>query len=165
MKEIGEYLKEKREAKGLSIDDVSKETGIIAMLLEGLEDGDTALFINLENYDDILSYYCEYLGLPKKALVAQNKILRMHEQRGNPIDTSAATAGSRNAMKDLMPVLKLIKDRQRVSLDLLEINFGSYSKAKELLQYLQDNGYIVKRSGASDWLINNEKINEQLRGY
>lgn len=161
MKEIGQYLKEKRESKELSLDDISKETGILSVLLDGLEQGDTALFINLENYDDMLSYYCEYLGLPKKALVAQNKILKMHEQRGNPMDT----AGVKNTMKELLPALKLIKERQRVSLDLLEMNFGSYNKAKELLQYLQDNGYIVKRNGASDWLINNEKINEQLRGY
>ena len=162
MKKIGQYLKEKREAKELSIDDVSKETGIIAVLLDGLENDDTALFINLENYDDILSYYCEYLGLPKKALIAQNKILKMHEQRGKPLSNAS---GEKNTLRELAPALKLIKERQRVTLDLLEINFGSYSKAKEILLYLQDNGFIIKRAGDSEWLINTEKINEQLKGY
>lgn len=160
MKDLGQYIKEKRESKNLTIEEISEETGIVYALLDGIERGDTALFINLENYDDILSYYCEYLRLPKKALLAQGKILKMHEQRGTPI----ATTVPKNTMRELFPALKLIKERQRVSLDLLEINFGSYNKAKELLQYLQDNGYIVKRSGSSDWLINNEKINETLRG-
>ncbi|MCL1971778.1 MAG: helix-turn-helix domain-containing protein [Endomicrobia bacterium] len=162
MKAIGQYLKEKREAKELSIDDVSNETGIIPALLNGLENGDTALFINLENYDDILSYYCEYLGLPKKALTAQNKILKIYEQRGNPLP---GASGAKNTLKELLPALKLIKERQRVSLDLFEINFGSYAKAKEILRYLQDNGFIIKRAGSLDWLINTEKINEHLRGY
>jgi Uncharacterized protein conserved in bacteria len=163
MKEIGQYLKERRELKNLSMDDISKETGIMTIFIDGLEKGDTQLFVNLDNYDDLLTFYCEYLKLPKKALISQSKILKMHEQRGNSLDVKP-----KNTMKELLPALKLIKERQRVSLELLEINFGSYEKAKELLQYLQDNEYIVKRQGSSDWLINNEKINEYLdssRGY
>lgn len=160
MKEIGQYLREKRESQKLTLEDVSASSGIITALLDGLERGDTAMFINLENYDDLLSYYCEFLGLPKKALVAQNKVLKMHEQRGNSLDVVVQS----NSIRELIPALKLIKERQRVSLDLLEINFGSFNKAREILQFLQDNGFIVKRSGSSDWLINNEKINERLKG-
>lgn len=160
MKEIGQYLKEKREARGLTISDISRESGICPALIDGIERGDISLFINPDNYDDILSFYCEYMGVHKNALVAQDKILKMHRQRGKTLEDPV----SKSAFKELSSVLKLIKERQRVSLDLLEINFGSFNKAKEILQYLQDQGYIVKRSGSSDWLINNEKINEYLRG-
>ncbi|MCL2335121.1 MAG: helix-turn-helix domain-containing protein [Endomicrobia bacterium] len=157
MKGIGEILKEAREAKGLSLETVEKESRIMAAFLDAMERDDTAFFLNQENYDGILDFYAPYLGLNKNALLAQQRMLKMHEQRG-----TAVVFKAQSSFKELVPALKLIRDRQRVSIDLLEIHFGSYEKAKEILEYLQKNGFIAKSRGSYDWLLNNEKINEYL---
>lgn len=157
MKGLGKYIKAKRMEKGLSFEDIEKETSIMTVFLDAVERDDATLFINQENYDDILGSYMRYLGLDKRAMIAQLKVLKMHEQRGTSLIIEAQAT-----MKELIPALKLLKERQRISLDILEIHFGSYGKAKELFDYLQKNGFVAKPVGAYDWIINNEKINEYL---
>ena len=157
MKGLGKYIKARRAEKGISLEDIEKETKIMTVFLDAIERDDTALFVNQENYDDVLGFYMKYLELDKKAMIAQQKVLKMHEQRGTSLIIEAQAT-----MKELIPALKLLKERQRVSLDILEIHFGSYGKAKELFEYLQKNGFIAKPAGAYDWLINNEKIKEYL---
>lgn len=157
MKGLGKYIKARRTEKGLSFEDIERETNIMTVFLDAIERDDTALFINQDNYDSILSFYMKYLGLDKKAMTAQLKVLKLHEQRGTSLIIEAQAT-----MKELIPALKLIKERQRISMDILEIHFGSYSKAKELFEYLEKNGFVAKPAGAYNWIINNEKINEYL---
>jgi len=157
MKGIGKILKEVREEKGLSLEGIEKEAKITAVFLDAMEKDDTSFFLNQENYDGILDFYAPYLGLNKNALLAQQRILKMHEQRGTSVVLKA-----QSTFKELVPALKLIKERQRVSVDLLEIHFGSYEKAKEIFEYLETNGFIAKPKGSYDWMLNNEKINEYL---
>lgn len=160
MKAIGQYLKEAREEKNLTFEQIEKETKIMSVFLDALERDQIHLFINQENYNDMLDFYARYLGLNKRALVAQHKILKMHEQRGTDLVVKA-----QSDLKELIPALKLIKERQRISIDLLENNFGSYEIAKKIFDYLHKNEFIAKPLGSYDWILNNEKINEYLDSY
>ncbi len=208
---IGIYLKEKRTDKGLTLENVEKELKIKAALLDAAEKDDTNYFISLDNYEDITECYCAFLGLNKQALAAQDRVLRIREQRGIALEQSQAKTKEAVAsvpvaaqpqppqmrqpappppsssfhdtieiesvsiesgmeedhsvdMNDLLPALKIMKERQRVSVDMLEIHLGSYEKAKKVFAYLEANSFIAKPKGAYDWILNNEKINEYLKG-
>lgn len=66
------------------------------------------------------------------------------------------------SMKDLVPALTLISERKRVSQDLLKANFGSSSRATNILSILEMKGFIMKPEGTNKWQINYDKINEYL---
>lgn len=65
--------------------------------------------------------------------------------------------------EDLIKALKLIKERNRVSQDLLKAHFGSSSKATDLLSLLEVRGFIYKPEGTNRWQINFDKIDEELK--
>jgi cytoskeletal protein RodZ len=84
VKEIGEFLREAREEKGLTIEDISRETKIQIKYLFALEEGDFSLFSGeiyikgaLRNYarvvgisdSDIISFYEQF---KKKHAVEEN---------------------------------------------------------------------------------------------
>jgi S-DNA-T family DNA segregation ATPase FtsK/SpoIIIE len=64
--------------------------------------------------------------------------------------------------KDLVPALNLIYERRRVSQDLLKANFGSSSRATNILSLLETQGFIKKPEGTNKWQINYDKIEEYL---
>ncbi|MDR2708942.1 MAG: DNA translocase FtsK 4TM domain-containing protein, partial [Elusimicrobiota bacterium] len=67
-----------------------------------------------------------------------------------------------DASKQLLPVLRLIKERGRISQDLLKANFGGSAKASNLLSLLETQGFIAKPEGTNKWQINWPKLEQFL---
>jgi len=67
--------------------------------------------------------------------------------------------------QDLYNALLLIKERHRVSQDLLKAHFGSSSKASDILSLLEVKGFIYKPEGTNRWNINFDKIEEEIKNF
>ncbi|MDR0540180.1 MAG: helix-turn-helix domain-containing protein [Spirochaetaceae bacterium] len=77
---IGEKLKAAREAKGYSIDYVSRETNIARRYIEALEEGNFSQFPAEAYLIGFLKNYGEYLALDGKELQAQYRMHKIQEQ-------------------------------------------------------------------------------------
>ena len=64
--------------------------------------------------------------------------------------------------KDLIPALKLISERRRISQDLLKANLGGSARATNILSILEIEGFISKPEGTNKWQINFDKISKYL---
>ena len=71
MSKIGDYLKELRESKKLSIDDVAAGTGIRAQYLEALEKGEYSKIPGDVFIKGFIRNYGNYLGADGNGLVEQ----------------------------------------------------------------------------------------------
>ncbi len=60
--------------------------------------------------------------------------------------------------EEILQALELIKERRRVSQDLLKANFGSSARATNILSVLEMKGYISKPEGSNRWEIHYELI-------
>lgn len=69
MKEIGEQFKEKREEIGITIDEVSQDLKIDAILIDNLEDGNNKVFKDVLELKNIIEMYAKYLGLDSDKLL------------------------------------------------------------------------------------------------
>ncbi|MCX7956351.1 MAG: DNA translocase FtsK [Endomicrobia bacterium] len=67
--------------------------------------------------------------------------------------------------EDLYAALVLIKERKRVSQDLLKAFFRSSAKATDILSLLEVKGYIYKPEGTNRWNINFDKVEEAINEY
>lgn len=67
--------------------------------------------------------------------------------------------------EDLYAALILIKERRRVSQDLLKAYFRSSAKATDILSLLEIKGFIYKPEGTNRWNINFEKVEEAIDEY
>lgn len=67
---IGTTLKKAREAKGLSLEDVSLNLKIQPKFLQALEEQKFNLFASSVHATGFLKNYCEYLGLPTRQILA-----------------------------------------------------------------------------------------------
>ncbi len=63
MKEIGELLREAREEKGITLEQISKDTKIPEKLLRDLEEGDSSAFAGKVYFKGALRNYAESIGL------------------------------------------------------------------------------------------------------
>ena len=69
MKEIGEKLRDAREAMGISIDEVSGDLNVAAKQIENLEAGNMEVFKDIFYLKYFIRDYAKYLGLNKEDLV------------------------------------------------------------------------------------------------
>ncbi|MCX7910514.1 MAG: DNA translocase FtsK [Endomicrobia bacterium] len=67
--------------------------------------------------------------------------------------------------EDLYAALVLIKERKRVSQDLLKAYFRSSAKATDILSLLEVKGFIYKPEGTNRWSINFDKVEEAIAEY
>ncbi len=67
--------------------------------------------------------------------------------------------------EDLYAALMLIKERRRVSQDLLKAYFRSSAKATDILSLLEVKGFIYKPEGTNRWSINFDKVEEGIKNY
>ena len=82
MKELGNYLKEKREANGVSVDEAADDLKIDPFLLESLEDGNTRAFKDLLGIREIVKSYSKYLGLNSEEVIEEfNDFLFEHTSK------------------------------------------------------------------------------------
>ncbi|MCX5782596.1 MAG: zinc ribbon domain-containing protein [Elusimicrobia bacterium] len=63
---------------------------------------------------------------------------------------------------EIKTVLKLIKERKRVSQDLLKAHLGSSARATNILSELEIQGFITKPDLSNRWEIDFEKIDKYL---
>lgn len=69
MKEIGEKLKEAREAMGISTQEASEDLKIEVSQIENLEEGNMEIFKDIYYLKYLIRDYSKYLGLDKEDLV------------------------------------------------------------------------------------------------
>ncbi|MCX5781375.1 MAG: DNA translocase FtsK 4TM domain-containing protein, partial [Elusimicrobia bacterium] len=65
-------------------------------------------------------------------------------------------------LKELSLALQLVKERKRVSQDLLKAHFGSSARATNILSLMEIKGFIGKPEGTNRWTIFFDKIDEYL---
>jgi cytoskeletal protein RodZ len=121
---ISEKLKAAREAKGYSIEHVSRETNIARRYIEALEDGDFSQFPAEAYLIGFLKNYGEYLALDGNELQAQ---YRMHKIQEQPI-----------------PVEQLLKEPSRMP----RIAIGVVSTVFAAMLIFAVVFYIVGRAGS-----------------
>ncbi len=63
MKEIGEQLKQAREAMGITIEEVSEDIKLTPSQLKSIEDGDRQGLKDILNLKQLIKDYAKYLGL------------------------------------------------------------------------------------------------------
>ena len=81
MKEIGELLREAREEKGISLEQVSKDTKIPERLLRDLEEGDFSRFAGKVYFKGALRNYAESIGLDSQELFSlYNRIIERNNK-------------------------------------------------------------------------------------
>ena len=82
MKELGNYLRETREANGVSVDEAADDLKIDVFLLEGLEEGNIRAFKDVLGIKDIVKAYSKYLGLkPEEVIEDFNDFLFEHTSK------------------------------------------------------------------------------------
>ena len=64
--------------------------------------------------------------------------------------------------EEMKQALNLIKERRRVSQDLLKAHFGSSARATNMLSVLEMKGFISKPEGSNRWEIHYEMIDQAL---
>ncbi|MCS7150895.1 MAG: DNA translocase FtsK [Endomicrobia bacterium] len=67
--------------------------------------------------------------------------------------------------EDLYAALLLIKERRRISQDLLKAYFRSSAKASDILSLLEVKGFIYKPEGTNRWSINFDRVEEAIKNY
>jgi len=67
--------------------------------------------------------------------------------------------------ENLYTALLLIKERKRISQDLLKAYFRSSAKATDILSLLEVRGYIYKPEGTNRWSINFDRVEEGIKSY
>jgi len=76
MKDIGNFLREKREAKGISLIEVEKDLKIRKKYLQGLEDGNLDLIPGKTYLIGYLRNYSKYLGIDEENI---NQIIQTYD--------------------------------------------------------------------------------------
>lgn len=64
--------------------------------------------------------------------------------------------------EELLQALNLIKERRRVSQDLLKAHFGSSARATNMLSVLEMKGFISKPEGSNRWEIHYEMMDQEI---
>ncbi len=64
--------------------------------------------------------------------------------------------------EEILQALQLIKERRRVSQDLLKAHFGSSARATNILSVLEMRGYITKPEGSNRWEIHYDLIDSAI---
>jgi S-DNA-T family DNA segregation ATPase FtsK/SpoIIIE len=78
-------------------------------------------------------------------------------------DKSGFNACDERRNRDLIPALKLINNRRRVSHDLLKANFGGSARSTNILSILEVEGFISKPEGTNKWHLDFDKISQYLK--
>ncbi|MGA2090019.1 MAG: DNA translocase FtsK 4TM domain-containing protein [Endomicrobiales bacterium] len=95
--------------------------------------------------------------------ISKQNFPRWYEHLSAPTaSTDGFDASDDKEIRELLESLTLVKERKRVSQDLLKAHFGSSSKATNLLSLLETKGFINKPEGTNRWSIYFDKIDQYL---
>ncbi len=82
MKELGEFLKEHREANGVGLEEASSDLNIDVDDLENIEEGNVRAFRDVLGLKDKITSYAKYLGLnPEKVADEFNDFMFEHTSK------------------------------------------------------------------------------------
>lgn len=82
MKDLGEYLKENREANGVGLEEASEDLNISKDDLENIEAGNIRAFRDVLNLKTTIKAYAKYLGLdPEKVADEFNDFMFEHTSK------------------------------------------------------------------------------------
>jgi len=95
MESIGEKLRQTRESKGYTIEQIARDTHIAKRFLDALEDEDFSVFPGEPYVLGFMRTYSEYLGLEAESIVALYKNLKLQEQPA-PIDELISKSPTRS---------------------------------------------------------------------
>ena len=95
--------------------------------------------------------------------IAEQDFPKFYEPPVNEVSQAAAATAADKAEKDLIPALKLILERRRISQDLLKAQFGGSARASNILSVLEVRGFIHKPEGTNRWEINYNLVDDYLR--
>ena len=95
--------------------------------------------------------------------IAEQDFPKFYEPPVNEVSQAAAATAADKAEKDLIPALKLILERRRISQDLLKAQFGGSARASNILSVLEVRGFIHKPEGTNRWEINYNLVEDYLR--
>jgi S-DNA-T family DNA segregation ATPase FtsK/SpoIIIE len=108
-------------------------------------------FVSLKEAEKIISF------------ISEQDFPRIYEAPSVEVEGKGSfDANKENGSKDLIPALKLINERKRISQDLLKANFGGSARATNILSILEMEGFILKPEGTNKWQINFDKISKYL---
>lgn len=78
------------------------------------------------------------------------------------VNAGAEQSADDETTQELIMALELVKERKRVSQDLLKAHFGSSARATNLLSLLETRGFIHKPEGTNRWTIYFDRIDEYI---
>jgi len=105
MESLGEKLKTTREEKGLTIDQISRETNISIRYLEALETENFAIFPGEPYLIGFIKNYGSYLELDIQKLISLYRALRIQEQ---PIPVEQLLKNPPRLPKFIIPILIIL---------------------------------------------------------
>ena len=95
--------------------------------------------------------------------IADQDFPKFYEPLTHEVSQNAVATAADKAEKDLIPALKLILERRRISQDLLKAQFGGSARASNILSVLEVKGFIHKPEGTNRWEINYNLVEDYLR--
>jgi cytoskeleton protein RodZ len=101
MESIGEKLRQTRETKGYTLEQIARDTHIAKRFLEALEVEDFTVFPGDPYLIGFMRTYAEYLGLESEEIVSLYKNLKLQEQPA-PIDELISRGSSRSAWRIIL---------------------------------------------------------------
>ena len=129
MESLGGKLKEARDEKGLSIEQISRETNISIRYLEALESENFGVFPGEPYVIGFLKNYSSYLGLDVQKVVSLYRVLCIQEQ---PVPVEQLLKKTPEIPAFLIPVFIIL-------VIIGGAGFGIYS----LVKYRQNNPVVV----------------------
>ena len=126
MKELGEYLKEKREEMGVGLEEAAEDLNLNSDDVENIEEGNTRAFKDMLELKGIIKEYAKYLGLdPEKVVDEFNDFLFEHTSRISLEDILNAKQQREEEEKKVYSPYTKIRKRS--------INFDRLMKLRPLL--------------------------------
>jgi cytoskeletal protein RodZ len=105
MTSLGDTLRKAREDRGLTIDDVARDTNIARRHLIALENEDFAQFSAEAYAKGSMKSYSEYLGLDKDEVVSMFNVLKIQE---TPVPINEIAGKHRNNASKVLPVVIIL---------------------------------------------------------
>ncbi len=116
LKELGEYLKEKRQENGVSVEETAEDLNVSKDDIENIEEGNVRAFKDVLKLKEIVRNYAKYLGLDQEKIVDEfNDFLFEHTSKISLDDILEAQKRHEEEEKKIIsPYTKITRKRLNV---------------------------------------------------